>query len=175
MSWDSKVDRIIHDQQSQFGGTLKQWHSSSLQWHSLFESTDPEFMDYFETFFTHTFKDMTIQIPYIRDSQFGISDSKGSPGLQVVDVVLWLVSRVVANKSIGPFSSELLELCVSAEDMFVMSLDWIAAEARGTLGALMSKPMSEEQLRKGKQIMERVEELRQNRISEAAGDQGVCG
>ena len=56
-----------------------------------------------------------------------------------------------------------------------MSLDWIAAEAKRTLGALMSQPMSEEQLREGKQVMGRVEELRQNRISEATGDQGVCG
>ena len=167
MSWDSKVDGIIHDQQSQFGRTLKQWHSSSLQWHSLFQSTDAESMDYFETFFAHTFKDMPSQLPYIRESQFGIADSKDSPGLQVVDVVLWLVSRVVASKSIGPSSSELLELCVSADDMFVMSLDWIAAGAKDALGALMSRPMSEEQLRVGKQAMKRIEELRQDRISEA--------
>ena len=151
--WDSQVDRIIHDQQSQFGTTLRQWHS-------FFLGIEPERIVHFG--------DTPIQFADIRDSQFEIGDSRVSPGLQVVDVVLWTFSRVVANKPLGPRSAELFELCFSIEDMFIMSLSWVAAEAEDTISALMSQPISEEQLKEGKQLMEHVEHLRQRRICEAS-------
>ena len=169
--WDSEVDSIIHDQQSQFRGTLRHWHSLSLRWYSLFMSNDPKIVARFEEFFGYEFGEIPNQFPYIRDSEFEVVDSKSSPGLQVVDVVLWTFSRIVANKPLGTISSELCELCFSMEDMFIMSLDWINSGLEDTMSALMSQPMSEEQYRDGKQWIEHVEQLRQRRIREASGDQ----
>lgn len=151
--WDSKVDRIIYDQQSQFGATLRQWHS-------LFLGFEPEWIVHFG--------DTPIEFADVRDSQFEIGDSRVSPGLQIVDVVLWTFARVVADKSLGQMSSELFVRCFSHEDMFIMSLKWMATELEYTMSALMSRPMTEEQLQGGRQLMERIEQLRQRRIREAS-------
>lgn len=151
--WHSQVDRIIHDQQSQFSTTLRHWHS-------LFEDIEPERIIHFG--------DTPMQFADIRDSQFEVRDSRVSPGLQMADVVLWTFSRVVANKPLGRISSKLYELCFSTEDIFIMSLGWIATEVEYAMSALKSQPMAEVQLQEGKQLMERVEQQRQRRIREAS-------
>ena len=114
------------------------------------------------------FGDTPIQFADIRDSQFEIGDSRASPGLQLVDVVLWTFSRIVANRPLGRMSSELYERCFSTENMFIMSLSWIATELEYTMSALMSRPITEEQLEEGRRLMERIEQLRQRRIREAS-------
>ena len=147
--WDDKVEKIIHDQQGQFSGTLRQWHS-------LFEGFDHEPV--------YHFGDTPIQFADIRDSEFEIGDSKVSSGLQLVDIVLWIFSRFISNRSLGPFSSELLDLCFSGEDFFYLSLDWIAEEVEYMATALMNRAITEEQLNVGKQRVERLEKMRQYRI-----------
>ena len=148
-AWSDKVDKIIHDQQSQFGDTLRQWHE-------LMRSVDPEP--------TFNFGDTPIRFGDIRDSQFEISDARVSPGLQVVDVVLWVCSRSVADKPIGPNSTELLELCRLPEDVSFVSLGWILTELEYGLSALMGRSISEEQLREAEQLLNQTEQARQSRI-----------
>ena len=149
--WGSEVDMIIHDQQSQFEKTLREWHS-------LFVSAEPERILHFG--------DTPIQFADIRNSQFEMRDSRVSPGLQIVDIVLWTLSRTVANKPLGPISTELYELCFSPKDMFFMSLDWIVAELSYTMSALVKQPMSEDQLLEGMRVIDHIEQLRQRRITE---------
>ena len=149
--WNCDVDAIIHDQQSQFADTLREWHS-------LFEGIEPERIVHFG--------DTPIEFADIRGSRFEIGDSRCSPGLQVVDIVLWTFSRTVSGKSLGPTATQLFELCFSPKDMFFMSLDSIAAEVEYTTNALMRRPMSEDQLLEGMRIVDRAERLRLRRIRE---------
>ena len=149
--WNSNVDVIIHDQQGQFGETLREWHS-------LFEGIEPERIFHFG--------DTPIQFADIRGSRFEIVDSRTSAGLQVVDVVLWTFSRIVSNKPLGPIATELYEVCFSPQNMFFMSLDWIVAELEFTMDAVTSRPLSEEKLVDGMRIVNCVEQIRQRRIRE---------
>ena len=149
--WNCEVDAIIHDQQSQFGNTLREWHS-------LFEGIEPERIFHFG--------DTPIQFADIRGSRFEMGDTRVSPGLQIVDVVLWTFSRTVSGKSLGPIATELYELCFSPENMFDMSLDSIVAELEYTANAVMTRPLSEEKLLKGMRFVDHAEQLRQRRIRE---------
>ena len=149
--WDCEIDMIIHDQQTQFERTLREWHS-------LFAGAEPERIVHFG--------DTPIEFADIRDSQFEMGDARVSPGLQIVDVVLWTFSRTVSNKPIGPTSTELYELCFSPKDMFILSLDWIVHELTYMMSAVMRQPMSDDQLLQGMRFLDQAEELRQRRIRE---------
>ena len=150
--WQCEVDAIVHDQQSQFENTLREWHS-------LFADNEPERIFHFG--------DTPIQFADIRGSRFEIGDSRVSPGLQVVDVVLWTFSRTVANKTLGPIASDLYELCFSPQNVFFVSLDWVVAELEYTMNAVMKRPLSEDQILGGMRFLEDAERLRQGRIREA--------
>ncbi len=150
--WSCKIDKIVHDQQSQFGQTLRSWHS-------LFEGRpQPERIVHFG--------DTPIRFGDISDSQFETRDSRASPGLQVVDVILWTFARSLLEKPLGPKSRELFELCFSPDDMYFMSLGSIVAELECTVGPLVMRPLSEDQLLYGMNFLEYVEGLRQKSMSE---------
>ena len=149
--WDCNINKIIHDQQGQLEKTLKEWHA-------LFESVEPKPLLYFG--------DIPFQPADIRDSQFEIGDSRVSPGLQIVDVALWTLSRVVSNQPLGRVSNELHELCFSPKDAFIMSIDWIVTELAPTMDAVMGKPMGAGQLWQGMRFVEHAEQLRQRSIRE---------
>ena len=148
-AWNDNIEKIIHDQQGQFGASLKQWHQFRKE-------LDPEPI--------HYFGDMKFQFPDIRNSKFEITDSRKSPGLQVVDVVLWTLSRIALSKEIGPMSRKLFKLCISPGDMYILSLEWIEAEAEHLVNTYMNKPMTEDQLIKGQELLSRAEQTRQDRI-----------
>lgn len=156
--WGSPMEKIIHDQQSQFGATLRQWHS-------FFLGVEPERIVHFGG--------TPVEFPDLRDSRFETSDSRVSPGLQIVDVVLWIFSRIVSNNPVGQQSLELYERCISVENIFVMSLSWIGAEVEVTMDALMSKPMTANQLQQGRKLMDRVERLRKRRIRDASMNKAI--
>ena len=151
--WDTRVKKIIHDRQSQFEHTLRQWHS-------LFRGLEPERIVHFG--------DTPIEYPDIRDSQFEMGDSRVSPGLQVADVVLWTFSRMMTGKQLGPRARELFENCFSPRDVFIMSLDWIATEVDMTLSALNRRAITDDELKAGRKLMDRIEQQRQQRMREAS-------
>ena len=147
--WDDKVEMIIHDQQSQFEGSL-------LEWHSFYKTLDPEPI--------YHLGDMQIQFADIRDSQFETRDSKLSPGLQVVDVVLWTFSRIMSGKQLGQTSSELFKLCFSYDDFVYISIELLIEEIEAMAIEVMNKPLSESQLEEGRKLMKRRELMRQDRL-----------
>ena len=155
--WHCNVDAIVHDQQSQFGRTLREWHS-------LFESMEPERIVHFG--------DTPVQFADIRGSRFEIGDSRVSPGLQVVDVVLWTFARTISGKPLGPNATQLFGLCFSSKDVFYISLDWIVNELAYTTSTLMSRTVDADQLLGGMRLLHRAERLRLRRIREDAEMQG---
>ena len=149
--WESDVEKIIHDQQDQFKGTLRQWHS-------FLRDLDPEPI--------YHFGDTPIQFADISKSQFELSESRLSAGLQVVDVILWIFSRLVSGRTLGPSACDLFQDCFSTDSFYFLSLDSIADEVDLLESNLMNQSLSEDQLRRGKDIVERLERERQRRIRE---------
>ena len=151
-TWNDRVTMIIHDQQSQFGRTLQDWHS---------------FLEGLNSEPIHLFWDTSIRFADIRGSEFQLAESKSSPGLQVVDFVLWTFSRLITQRPIGPEATELFNLCFSTDSFSYLSLDLLSEEVRYLTAALYNQhnqPINEEQLSLGKQFVEQSEEMRQERI-----------
>ena len=148
-TWNDRVTKIIHDQQSQFGRTLQDWHS---------------FLEGLNSEPIHLFGDTSIRFADIRGSEFQLAESRSSPGLQVVDFVLWTFSRLITQRPIGPEATELFNLCFSTDSFSYLSLDLLSEEVRYLTTALYNQPINEEQLSLGKQFVEQSEEKRQERI-----------
>ena len=146
--WGSDVDGIVHDQQSQFESTLREWHAA-------FAGLDQE-----EIFH---FGDTPIRFADIHGSRFEMRDSKFSPGLQVVDVVLWVCARSLSDKRVGRLSNDLFELCFSPEDVHIVSLGTIAEELEFKSALLMAQPLSEEQILSATATLDRFERDRKRK------------
>ena len=147
--WDHRTERIIHDQQSQFGQTLREWHE-------FYEKAEPERIFHFG--------DTPIQFGDIRDSRFEMRDSRVSAGLQIVDIVLWTFARTVSEKPLGPMATALFNFCFSPDDFFFMSLRTIEAEAEETLMASRTRAITEDELLDGMALAKEFEEHRLDRM-----------
>jgi len=80
--WKRPVARITHDQQSEFEKSLKLHHE-------IFSNASPEQMKWAgETY--------TLQV--VPDSEFVVSEDSLSPGIQIVDIVLWIYSQYAKGK-----------------------------------------------------------------------------
>lgn len=145
-----RIDKITHDQQSQFGQTL-------LDWHALFEGFD-------EPKRIFHFGDTRINFADIRDSTFEMVDSRESPGLQIIDIVAWSFARALSEKPIGQKTTEMLDVCLVPDYIYEMSLGKIERELKLTFQLLENLPLSEEQVIEGTQFLENAERLRQARI-----------
>lgn len=155
--WNCQIDKIVHDQQSQFDGTLREWHS-------LFEGhTEPEAIFHFG--------DTPIRLADIRNSHFEMGDSRKSAGLQIVDVVLWAFSRFLSHNPLGLMSKELFDVCFSPEEMYRMSLGSVRAELAVTLDAMKRRPLSEDQLLDGMKVIEAFEQRHQQSMREDLGNE----
>lgn len=150
--WDVKVDKIVHDRQSQFQSTLREWHS-------LFEGIEPETIVHFG--------DTPIQFPDIQNSKFEIGESGSSAGLQIADLVLWTFSRKVAGQPLGANTTDLLDFCFSPLNVTHHSFRWLEYELQISLTALMARPMTEDKLLDGMALLERSERDREQRMREA--------
>ena len=149
--WDRRTEKIIHDQQSQFGQTLREWHA-------LYEKVEPDRIFHLG--------DTPIKFGDIRDSQFETRDSRTSAGLQVVDIVLWTFARTVSGKPLGPMAKDLFNFCFSPDDFFLMSLRTVEAEAEDKLFAAMTHTFTEDQLLDGMALVKEFEERRLDRMSQ---------
>ena len=146
--WDCRVDRILHDQQGQFGRTLQEWHST-------FARHDRDII--------FNFGDTPIRLANIHGSRFEMRDSKASPGLQVVDLVLWTFSRSLSGKFLGRNSTALFELCFSPDNCYFMSLGSIFDKLELMHSIVMDLPLTEDQILEGKALLRDAEQRRQER------------
>ena len=90
-------------------------------------------------------------------------DSKASPGLQVVDRVLWTFSRSLSGKFLGQYSTALFELCFSPDNFYFMSLGSILEELERMHSIVMDLPLTEDQILEGMTLLRDVEQRRQER------------
>ncbi len=149
--WESPVRKIIHDQQEQFGPNLHDWHL-------VFRGVAPGTAS--------MFGDTPVEFPDISKSKFELIDSRESPGLQIVDIVLWIFSRQMSDKSLGTHSRKLFEATCSSQNIQHVSLAWIEFEVEFANRLSDNHPLTPEQMRQGIQVTEQLEASRQQRIRE---------
>lgn len=149
-----RVKKFIHDEQSQFAKYMKFMYTSfkelSISMDDFSWITDIEPIDLY-------------------DCKLEFKSSSSSFGLQIVDICLWLVKRYFVDKDLSSsLNNCTLLLNYLKESSLISDFTREALEnyyAEATL-KIFQKPLSQEDLKKGKEIVNQVEEHRINRMNQ---------
>ena len=148
--WHLPVTEIRHDQESLVATALKNWHElisrapvTKLEW-----------------------VDMTYPIGGAPGSQFKIVSSKQSAGVQLADIVLWLLRREKEKGAIGVAGQGFLARVRRNGEPFELSLRGMEVSLAAELGPIMAMPMPQAQLDKGKNLLVEIEARRKEAVTE---------
>lgn len=145
-AWNRPVREIVHDRQSQFERKL-------IQWHEVFSRPELAKDDPIHW----PGDDEPISLSRVPGSRFRMATEETSPGLQVIDVVLWLFQRAVTGKEIGPGGERLLTRVFRYGYQNDLTFDAIANSVEHQLDKIWDTPLTEEQKRAGAELMSRGE------------------
>ncbi|HCG5272515.1 TPA: DUF3800 domain-containing protein [Vibrio parahaemolyticus] len=140
---DLGVKQFVHDQNDEFRGTMREFHKLFFK----FEQEETSFGG------VPTLKDFGYDI-----GQFMLESSKKSYGLQVVDLFLWLLQRDATTPELQATKARLLDNSVD----FVISRHMSVNIVQARYHQVMTSPLSQEQLAKGKEFSRKLEEQRLN-------------
>lgn len=146
-AWNSKLKRLKHDRQMEFEVSLRYWHELM--------STGPEVM--VRTAWDAPEKKFQL----VMDSQFEMSSSSDSAGIQVIDIVLWLTRRMMLGAEVPDGAGRLLRYIEKRTTMRQFSFDGMQQQLRGMLHELYAPPFGPEQEAAGKMFSEELEARRQ--------------
>jgi len=151
--WNRAVKEIKHDRQQQFGTTLKYWHE--------LHSTAPPDARYLPGGETYTFR----RVP---GSAFQITSHEDSPGIQLADLVLWVLQRLEDRMPLGPETARFLRSVASKTSVSELSLAWIREYLGDIFTKVDSAPLSEDDLQRGRNFLDEVEARRRRAIEDYA-------
>jgi hypothetical protein len=151
--WGRQVKRIYHDRQMEFKKSLELWYE-------LFSKAAPG-----PRFFPGGDRRL---VRRVFEGEFAMATDDDSPGIQVVDIVLWLFRRVTKRKELGPKSTRLMHHVFRYARYDDFSFETIDRELTETVERLYSTPITEEQMQKGRELLDLSESRRQQRMQEYA-------
>ena len=146
-----KIKEIVHDQQDEFKSVLQEWHK-------LISNAAPGKVRW------------PLDEPYsilrVPGSDFHMRSSSESTGLQVVDVVLWLLRRFRSGEELTGNSRELVEYVIEnslwSDLSFAVMRAWLEEE----MLKAYSIPLTEDDIAKAKGTLNHFEELRQDKVKQ---------
>lgn len=147
--WDRPIRRIVHDRQSQFEGTLAEWHLMAAN-----ASSEPVHLP-----------GETHVLQQAAGSSFEVSASEHSPGIQIADLILWLFRQFLNGKEIPPDSGKLLSFAMRKALQSDFSFDGVGRSLEERLHEVMTADLSPEQVTFAQEMLQRTEEVRQRNIA----------
>ncbi len=147
------IDEVIHDRQNEFQKILEEWHG-------LFSNAAPDVISWPG--------EEEISIQCVAESKFSISKSEDSVGIQTIDTLLWLYKRFKENKTLGKDSLSLVNYMFDNGGHHEISFDSLNMYLSEYLDDLYSKPISDQQMIAGKDLMKEMEGLRKKSMAEYA-------
>jgi len=149
------VARITHDQQSEFETTLEVWHN-------MFSTApDDEIRWAGETY----------AFQKVVGSQFEVRPDSDSPGIQVVDVILWLYSRLRKGNELPAGCSMVMAYAFQNGWENDFSFDGVGRLASETFGPALLAPLSDEQMNASRKLMQDLEDARLNSMARYEEDE----
>jgi hypothetical protein len=95
--------------------------------------------------------------------------SDNSFGLQIVDVCLWILRRVVDNKNEPRGQCRVLFQCLVERSMIAeLSFDNLLRVVKQGVDYVDNLPLTEAQLEKGREVLKELEASRQNRLLQSS-------
>ncbi len=149
--WKRKVIEIVHDRQSQFESSLRDWHE-------LYKNASPDVI-------TWTMGEK-YKLRRVEGSNFRISSAAESPGIQAVDTVLWLFKRTIDEKPLRRNSAKLINHVFTRAYQSDLSFSAVGGWLEDYYKELFAKPFTEEHQRKAEEISRLAEQRRQEQMFE---------
>lgn len=151
--WKRKVVEIVHDRQSQFQGTLRDWHE-------LYKNAAPDVI-------TWTMNEKYV-LRRVEGSDFRISSAHESAGIQTIDTILWLFKRVIEDKPLGYHSARLMNHVFKRAYQNDLSFEAVGSWLEDYFAELYAKPFTEEHQNRAEEYGRIAEQRRQEQMLEYA-------
>jgi len=145
-----KVSRIIHDQQSEFAQTLKMFHE-------LFTNASGEDLHW---------AGETYSLQKVGGSDFDIKSDSESPGIQIVDLVLWLYSQYRKERPLPPNCLAILAYVFThgwENDFSFSSVEKLYIDR---FGPILSAPLTGEKEKAAREYQKKAEAARQESMAQ---------
>jgi hypothetical protein len=141
-AWNRPVKKIRHDRQMQFEKSLAYWHD-------LFSnaSTDPLYLPGGEKHIARK----------VFGSEFVISSADSSPGIQIVDVILWSFKRIIEGRRLPPSLSDLMQVVFRRARQHDFSFDGVSRQVVERYQSMMDAPLTGEAEAKAREMLENFE------------------
>jgi hypothetical protein len=147
-AWGTDVKVIKHDRESQIQALLRDWHQM------LSNAREGTF-----SLFGKQFKSRVVF-----GSEFEISSSADSPGIQLADIVLWLMKKADERGSLGEPADSLLARVRSHAEPTELTIAYMISEAERMDQYVASQPLTEEDLQRGKKLVDEAEARRKRQM-----------
>jgi hypothetical protein len=141
-AWDRPIRQIKHDRQTQFEKSLAYMHE-------LYANADPTPIRW------PGMPAMSVQKAF--GSKFVVSNRFESPGIQLVDIVMWLFGRLNNGDYLEEQSQRLINYVLRKGAYSDFSFNGVHAQLERAMRPIMEAPFSEEQLARAKEMMESME------------------
>ncbi len=149
-NYHRKVDVVIHDEQSEFGRSLRAMHS-------MFSNALPDVIEWV---------DASYSLQRLPGSRFEMKHDHDSAGIQIADVALWLYGQYLKGKTIPPQSSRLLTLILERGWHNDFSFEGVESSILREYGHIMFDPISPEQEETSRRMLIMAEERRRLSMDE---------
>ena len=147
--WKRPLRKIVHDRQSQF-------ESSLAEWHAMFSNASNEPIQR---------SGETIVIQKVAGSDFEVSASDDSAGIQIADLILWLFRQHFSRKHLSEKSGRLLSYVFKKCYHSDFSFDAADRLVREQLHQIMATEPSPEMEKKAQEMIAKNEQHRQFMIA----------
>jgi hypothetical protein len=144
-AWGRSVKIIKHDRQTQFEKSLAFVHE-------LYANADPTPIEWPGM--------PKYSLQKANGSNFVVSNRSESPGIQLVDIVLWLFSRMNGGDELPEQSHRFMQYALRKGYYNDFSFDGVYDNLAKEMRPIMEAPFSEEQLATANEMIERSEERR---------------
>lgn len=120
--WRRPLKKIIHDRQSQFEGSLAEWHE-------MFSTASDEPIQR---------PGETIVFQKVAGSTFEVSASDDSAGIQIADLILWLFRQHLSGKRLPTASAQLLSYVFKKGYQSDFSFDGVGEQVENQYRQIMA-------------------------------------
>lgn len=154
LKFKRRVACITHDEQSEFGRSLRSTHS-------LLVNASPDEIEWFGARYS---------VQKVPGSRFEMKRDQDSVGIQMADVALWLYGQFLKGKEIPQNCGRLLELILQRGWHNDFSFSGVEEQLLASYGDVLFGPMEPEQLEAGKRMVIMGEERRRVSMEQYEAD-----
>jgi len=152
--WKRPLRKIVHDRQSQFEGSLEEWHR-------MFSNASEEPVNR---------PGETVVLRMVPGSTFEVSCSDDSAGIQVADLFLWVFRQFFTGKVLPGGSLAILSYAFRKGYQNDFSFRGVGDQIERQVQEIMERDVSPDEIEAGQRLLEKQEQLRQHLIAKYEED-----